>query len=116
MRTRALIEDRALGTVCASGAGHVGLMRQLPRLGNVGFSGGRNIRAMVHPAVPAGGNRGRLGRAVENYPAAGAAFGIRTAFIIDIAGSIFADPLAVAPGVKPGSQGLPVPPGENLKK
>src|SRR5688572_30506051 len=55
-------EKRSLRPIRVRGAGAVGDMRRLPLEGAIGILGRRNVRPVVHPAVPAGRNSRGLGR------------------------------------------------------
>ena len=117
-RARALLPGEH-GAARAIGGGRAGEVRQmglLPLARLVALGRGRRIHLVVQPAVPAGRNRGCLGIALIDDPAPRAAFRIRAALVIDIAELVFADALAVAPGVKARSDRLSIPPGENLQQ
>ena len=90
-------------------------MRLLPVARLVVLGRRRDIDAVMHPAMPAGRDRRAFGIAVVDHPAAGAAVRIGAAFVIDVAGLVLADALAVAPGVEAGAERLAVPPGEKLR-
>src|SRR5438445_8994213 len=71
---------------------------------------------MMNPAMPTRRDRRGFGIVAIDDPAAGAAFRIDTALIIDVAGLVLADLLAETPGMEARAQRLAVPPGEKLQQ
>ena len=90
-------------------------MRLLPFARLVVFARRRDIDAVMHPAMPARRDRRGFRIVAVDDPAAGAAFRIDAALVVDVAGLVLADLLAVAPGVEARSERLAVPPGEKLQ-
>src|SRR5690606_15389093 len=96
-RAFAGIQQRAFRTVRVWRTGRVRVMRLLPLARLVVFPGRRGIHAVMDPAMPARRDRGRFRIAVVDDPAAGAAFRILAALVVDVAELIGADAGAVTP-------------------
>src|SRR5690606_1514623 len=62
--TLALVEQAAIRTIGLRRAGQVRLMRLFPFPGLIIRLAGRHVDAMMHPAMPAGRNRGGISRAI----------------------------------------------------
>ena len=108
--------DRTLGAIGGRRARLVRTVRLFPLARLVVFLRRRGVGAIMHPAVPAGGNLGGFGVAIIDDPTLRLTPAGHRAFVIDIAELVFADTLAVTPGEEAGPHGLTVPPGEDLQE
>src|SRR5690606_6003337 len=115
-RPLARAEHGAPGPVGGGGAGQVGQVRLLPLARLVVFPGRGRVGALRPPAVPAGRDGGGFRIALVDRPAAGAAFRIGAALVVDVAELVRADALALAPGAEARAERLAVPPGEELRE
>ena len=116
LRAMLVGQDGALGTIGAGRSGQVRPMRLLPLASLVALARWRCIDAVMDPTMPAWRNLRGFGIVAIDDPAAGTAFRIDAALVVDVAGLVLADLLAEAPSMKTGAECLAVPLGKELQQ
>src|SRR5262249_9474449 len=105
-RTRAALQEAAIGTIGIRRAGEIGLMLLLPRLRLERRGGRRILEGVMQPAMPVGRDAARFDRAGIDHPAAAALLRL----VVAIAVLVGADIGAGEPRRPESPQGGVVPP------
>ncbi len=108
------MSDRAFRAIRSWRTCQVCLMVLFPWIRLVVFSGGRRRNPVVYPTVPSSRDRRSFGIAIVDDPTPLAPFGIKRAFIVDVAELVFTHFGTLAPCKEAGTEGLSVPPCEEL--